>query len=262
MEENTAYYINYMLQNVVRAGTGTEAAFSGMSIAGKTGTTTNNYDRWFVGYTPYYTAAVWTGYDQNERLKVSGNPAAQLWRKVMSGVHSGLSDKGFQEPADGVVTQEYCLDSGLLPNEYCPNDARGSRVTTGTFVKGDTPTEYCTLHAPVTLCKDDPILDANGEATGMYHLAGEYCPEESRISVAVLDYERPDEGVEYTARDGLYLKNELEALGTCHTHTQPIAQDPFDWPWSGGEEEPEEPDDGSDDSWHWPWENLPTDSDE
>ena len=57
MKESTAYSINELLKGVVRSGTGTEAAFSGMTIAGKTGTTSSNYDRYFVGYTPYYTAA-------------------------------------------------------------------------------------------------------------------------------------------------------------------------------------------------------------
>ena len=69
MKESTAYSINELLKGVVRSGTGTEAAFSGMTIAGKTGTTSSNYDRYFVGYTPYYTAAVWIGYDRNASIR-------------------------------------------------------------------------------------------------------------------------------------------------------------------------------------------------
>ena len=287
MKESTAFYINDMLKNVVAAGTGREAGFSGMTVAGKTGTTTNNYDRWFVGYTPYYTAAVWTGYDQNEKLKVTGNPAAQLWNKVMSQVHQGLENKDFATPTEGVVTQKYCLDSGMLPNDYCPNDARGTRVTSGRFVNGDAPTQYCTLHVPVYLCKDDPILDAAGEPTGMYHLAGEFCPEESKVSVAVLDYERNTEGVKYETRDDHVLKANLEALGTCHVHLtapepEPPVVDPDDpstWPGHGETEEPGSGEDGGwhwpwekpsqspaptegngEDGWHWPWENLPESS--
>ena len=53
-------------------------------MAGKTGTTDSKFDRWFVGYTPYYTAAVWVGYEYNERVPASNNPAAQLWKKVMT----------------------------------------------------------------------------------------------------------------------------------------------------------------------------------
>ena len=267
MKESTAFYINYMLKNVVAAGTGTEARFGGMTIAGKTGTTTNNYDRWFVGYTPYYTAAVWTGYDQNEKLKVTGNPAAQLWNKVMSQVHEGLENKDFTAPTEGTVTQKYCRDSGMLPNDYCPNDARGTRVVTGEFVAGDAPTQYCTLHVPVYLCKDDPILDSAGEPTGMYHLAGEFCPEESKISVSVLDYVRNMEGVEYTTRDDHVLKANLEALGTCHVHlTAPEPEppvfdpnDPSTWPWFDPEDPDATPGPGAtgEPGWTWPWEESP-----
>ena len=63
MKETTAYFMNTLLQGVINGGTGGSAKFSGMTIAGKTGTTSENYDRYFVGYTPYYVAAVWTGYD-------------------------------------------------------------------------------------------------------------------------------------------------------------------------------------------------------
>ncbi len=268
MKESTAFYMNYLLKNVVSGGTGSSANFPGMTVAGKTGTTTNNYDRWFVGYTPYYTAAVWTGYDQNERLVVRGNPAAQLWRKVMSQVHEGLPNKDFEMPSEEVITLQYCRDSGLLAGEFCPNDARGSRVVTGRFLAADAPTKTCDLHVPVYLCKDSPILDANGEPTGMYHLAGEYCPAESKISVAVLDYVRDMEGLTTSIRDTHVLKSTVDAQGPCTVHTTPPEppvydpSDPSTWPWGGGETEdptaPQNPDEG----WHWPWESTPTPSEE
>ena len=81
--------MNELLKNVVRNGTGTGANFSGMTIAGKTGSTNSNNDRYFVGYTPYYTAAVWVGYDTPTRIVASGNPAATLWKTFMSKVHEG-----------------------------------------------------------------------------------------------------------------------------------------------------------------------------
>lgn len=83
MKESTAYLMTDMLQNAVNYGTGSSAKFAGMSIAGKTGTTSDNYDRYFVGYTPYYCAAVWTGYSNPERISYSGNPAITMWKKVM-----------------------------------------------------------------------------------------------------------------------------------------------------------------------------------
>lgn len=81
VKDTTAYYINSMLTNVVTSGGGTEARISGMTTAGKTGTTDTKDNRWFVGYTPYYTAAVWVGYETPERVPAPGNPAAQVFKK-------------------------------------------------------------------------------------------------------------------------------------------------------------------------------------
>ncbi len=239
VKESTAWYINYMLKNVVAAGTGTNAKFSGMTIAGKTGTTTSRKDLWFVGYTPYYTAAVWTGYDQQERLGSSlGNPSTALWKKVMSAVHEDLTNKDFEVPAgEEVVSASYCLDSGLLPTEYCQEDPRGSRVTTGLFLKGDVPTQYCTIHVPETVCLDCPILDAEGNETGLYHLAGAYCPLETEKIISVLDYIRTKVDPSVVVKDDIYLKSYLEEAGTCTVHTDVTTvpdtfdiNDPTTWP--------------------------------
>ena len=116
---NTAANICNMLENAVRAGTGTEAYFAGMSVAGKTGTTANNNDRYFVGFTPYYVAAVWTGYNNPATMYFSGNPAAQLWRRVMQQVHSGLENKSFPAPQIGAATNIFGnLDEAYREQEY------------------------------------------------------------------------------------------------------------------------------------------------
>ena len=75
-----------------------------MPVGGKTGTTTNNCDRWFVGFTPYYVAAVWTGYDMPEYMNFSGNPAAQIWKLVMDPIHKDLPTKSFPTPTIGAPT--------------------------------------------------------------------------------------------------------------------------------------------------------------
>lgn len=93
-----------MMQNAVENGTGREAALYSVPVAGKTGSSGQYMDRWFVGCTPYYVAAVWTGYDQQERINVSGNPAAQLWKKVMAPLHDGLPWKSFTYPYLGENT--------------------------------------------------------------------------------------------------------------------------------------------------------------
>lgn len=101
---NTAWNMADMLCNAVNSGTGTEARLSGMPVGGKTGTTTNNCDRWFVGFTPYYVAAVWTGYDMPEYMNFSGNPAAQIWKLVMEPIHKDLPTKSFPTPTIGAPT--------------------------------------------------------------------------------------------------------------------------------------------------------------
>ena len=165
LAERTTYYITEMLQQVVTGGsgaTGKAANFSGQEIAGKTGTTTSRRDLWFVGYTPYYTAAVWTGYDQQERLSSSlGNPSTGLWRQVMSAVHQNLAYKDFTQPdSSNLRTVTYCLSSGMLATSAC-----GSNVATGTFYADDVPTGSCTYHR-VTVPTTDPDTGATGDETG------------------------------------------------------------------------------------------------
>lgn len=95
---NTAHVMTYMMQNAVENGTGGEAALWTMPVAGKTGSSTDYKDRWFVGCTPYYVAAVWTGYDIPERVQTSSNPAAKAWKRVMGPIHEGLTWQSFTYP--------------------------------------------------------------------------------------------------------------------------------------------------------------------
>ncbi len=232
IKESTAYYMNNMLRGVVTDGTGRDAAFSGMTIAGKTGTTTAQKDLWFVGYTPYYTAAVWVGYDRQERLGNIGHPQNILWKKVMSRVHEGLPNKEFPKPvSEDVVTASYCLDSGLAPTELCSADARGSRVATGYFIRGDQPTKACDRHVEVQVCVDDPYRnEETGEETGRYHLAGEFCPEESVKTVAVLDYYREGAAAMASPSDAGALLSSYKQGETCTVHNANWVPggDPFD----------------------------------
>ncbi len=102
--KETARTMTYMLNNAATYGTGSESKLSNMPVAGKTGTTTSNQDRWFCGYTPYYTCAVWTGYDTPEYMSFSGNPATQIWQKVMASIHENLAYKDFNMSTGGEAT--------------------------------------------------------------------------------------------------------------------------------------------------------------
>ena len=97
-DPNTAYCLTWMMKNAVDEGTGTEARLGNVPVAGKTGTSGEYKDRWFAGVTPYYVAVVWTGFDIPERINSNGNPAARVWRQIMSKVHSGLSWTDFTYP--------------------------------------------------------------------------------------------------------------------------------------------------------------------
>lgn len=234
IKSTTAWYMNSLLKDVVALGTGTDANFPNMTIAGKTGSTDANKDRWFVGYTPYYTAAVWTGYDQPERIKATGNPAAKLWEKVMSQIHAGLEKKDFAKPegAGEMVPVSICMDSGLRATDACALDPRGSRVRQEYYFPGDAPSQFCTVHgAPVEVCTDSPLLDGNGAPIpGLYHLARDFCPETTKKLVSFMDVER-DPAVGAFAKDNVYTKAYIDSLGEnayCTVHTQAPGPEPYD----------------------------------
>nr|WP_326184653.1 transglycosylase domain-containing protein [uncultured Oscillibacter sp.] len=207
MKESTAYLMNKMLKSVVSGGTGTSANFGGMTIAGKTGTTSDSKDRYFVGYTPYYVAAVWTGYETPEVISTgTTNPAITMWKKVMQKIHEDLPNKDFEVSASGVENIQVCADSGLKATAACQADVRGSRVISVTVAKGTAPTEECTLHTMVDYCTEGKCL------------ATESCPEGSVKQVGVLDYVRENYGPSIKATDDPYLLiNMQKAIGLAPT---------------------------------------------
>ena len=139
IKESTAFLLTSAMEDVVKQGTGTACQLDNMPVAGKTGTTEAYNDLWFVGYTPYYTCAVWSGYDNNEKLPdYARNFHKALWKKVMSRIHEGLPSKEFEKPAS-VEKLSVCEETGLLPRAGCP-------VITEYFDVGTMPTEYCDQH--------------------------------------------------------------------------------------------------------------------
>ena len=162
LKNTTAAIMNKLLQEVALVGTGNEAQFSGMHIAGKTGSTNSNKERYFVGYTPYYSCAVWAGYQHNQQIVASGNPCSAIFRKVMSAIHEDLPDKDFFS-CSGLTSVSVCADSGMLASENCALDVRGSRVYTALCAVDNAPTTVCTMHTSPTYTAN--MTDEDGNVT-------------------------------------------------------------------------------------------------
>lgn len=151
VSEETASIMGKMLENVVENGTAKGLDLNAdIACAGKTGTTQNNYDRWYIGYTPSFIGGVWYGYEYPKPLSGS-NICIDIWDDVMSEIYKrkAIISDGFFEYSENIVECEYCADSGKLMTESCMRDVRGNRGEKGYFKKGSEPTEYCDCHVSV-----------------------------------------------------------------------------------------------------------------
>ena len=148
-----AYITSTILQEPVKGGTATYCAIPGIDVAAKTGTTDEEKDRWLCGYTPYYSAACWYGYDQPEYVSYSGastNPAGDLWDAVMTKIHQGKDSASFTKP-DGVVTAAVCRISGCLASEGCVDLYEE-------YFTSDNMPPRCEGHGTQTICKESGKL--------------------------------------------------------------------------------------------------------
>lgn len=208
ISSDTAQSMTKILQNVVSNGTASRITLDKkVNVAGKTGTTNDDKDRYFVGFTPYYVGACWFGYDIPKYLgKFSSNPAMIAWEKVMERVHEKYIDeaKNGGEPLKKFdfsrLTQvAVCSDSGLLPSEECGHDLRGSRVTYGWFTKDQIPTTTCTTHVYVDW----------DSTTGQ--VATPYCPSHVIMRVALINVEGRDFVQNIPITDACYTARSVEA---------------------------------------------------
>ena len=138
IKDSTAYLLTSAMEDVVNGGTGTSANLSNMTTAGKTGSTDDYADRWFVGFTPYYTAGIWGGYDSNKSMEGYGSWHLAIWNAIMERIHDGLQDKNFEMPSS-VVRKSICTESGLLAVSGCPS-------VTDYFGEDSVPTQSCPAH--------------------------------------------------------------------------------------------------------------------
>lgn len=141
LKPQSAYILTDMMKDVITKGTGTKARFqkSKMPIAGKTGTTTDTKDLTFVGYTPYYVAGIWLGFDQPKTMKEDRGYHLKLWSSIMEEIHSKLKVKNFEKPP-GLVNAKICKKTGMLANDGCSN------AVNEIFILGTQPQNYCTEH--------------------------------------------------------------------------------------------------------------------
>jgi penicillin-binding protein 1A len=147
----TAYIMTDLLTSVAEYGTLSGrvrdvGGFGDMAVAAKTGTSENWHDAWTVGFTPYYTTAIWFGFDEGGeslgRVNYGGWAAGRQWAPYMKDIHEGLAPLDFERPKTGLVDVQIALNSGLRPTQEHYN--RGL-VTTELFIAGTEPKEYDTL---------------------------------------------------------------------------------------------------------------------
>lgn len=153
IKDSTAYLLTSAMEDVVSSGTGYGAGLNNMSTAGKTGSTDDYADRWFVGFTPYYTAGIWGGYDDNKSMEGFGSWHLTIWNAIMEQIHQDLYNKDFQAPAS-VVRKTICTQTGLLAVSGCPS-------RTEYFDKDTVPTQSCSGHVTQTDPKEDDEKDSD-----------------------------------------------------------------------------------------------------
>ncbi|HEX5474461.1 MAG TPA: PBP1A family penicillin-binding protein [Vicinamibacterales bacterium] len=177
ISESTAYLMSSILADVVNAGTGYRARQVGFTLpaAGKTGTTNDYNDAWFIGYTPHLATGVWVGFDQPQTIVRDGyaaDLAVPIWASFMKSATKGSKPDWFDRPSN-VIAVNVCRLSGKLPNAGCdhvqvalPDGTVQTRsmVYTEYFVKGTQPTTMCPLHPGLSLW--DRFAGAFGKDVG------------------------------------------------------------------------------------------------
>ena len=206
LKESTAYILTDAMHDVVTGdGTGIKGNLNDMYVAGKTGTTSSNYDIWFAGYTPYLTATVWMGYDVN--YPIGDNETYYhllIWKNVMSRVNElkGYEYAEFKQP-DSVVSAQVCAKCGnLAVTGICDKDPEKNQIITEIFAVGTVPTENCVCHEEVAICSVSGLL------------ATDKCPTVTK-KIYRIRYQGSTEGKTW---DTPYLLPESLKGKYCHTH--------------------------------------------
>ncbi|SHK03193.1 transglycosylase domain-containing protein [Desulforamulus aeronauticus] len=195
MKATTAYLVTDMMRSVVQSGTGTRANLGARPVAGKTGTTDDGKDTWFVGFTPELVGAVWMGHDTPKAMPHSygGIYPAMIWREVMSKSLASVPIRPFNKPS-GIVTATVDSKSGLLPGPNTPSE----HMVSDMFAEGTLPTEVDNTHQLMDVCA------TTGE------LPNDYCPDRITKVVIKLPYTVPSNVADFALR---------APVNTCKLHT-------------------------------------------
>ena len=246
LSEKANNYVNYCLRGVVQNNSAVQ--LKATAAAGKTGTTTNSRDRWFCGYTDYYTAAVWCGYKQPEEIKVTSgtgsNPACTMWAKVMKKLHEGKEWRDISDTS-GMKSYSICIDSGGIATDACKLDARGNRVQSVKAYNEDKPKKACDLHITVDWCSS-----GDGAANEYCKLAGASITKKGLVKYTQKEVDNIKKAGNVKGFDDslVYLLNgdKGEPMKKCTVHTAasivPTVPDTPGAPESGtAAETPEQP---------------------
>lgn len=230
-DETSAYIMTDMMKDVCRRGTAYPYGIirNGdreiIPTAGKTGTTSDNYDKWFVGFSPYYVAATWYGYDTPTTMKPAEySQALKIWNAVMTKVHNGLEPIEFSMPP-GIIRKDVCIYSGKIPTDLCRLDPRCpgiNSIRNEIFIKGTEPEEKCDIHAKAEICTE------SRDIWGRNLLAGPYCPPlsvEEKIFIKRREPFMPIKPDDPLPFDWQY---ELPAGEYCNIHGNPSYNNGFD----------------------------------
>ena len=199
ISEQNAYIVKSIMQEPVRRGTATFCSISGMDVSAKTGTTDYNYDRWLCGFTPYYTAACWFGYDDQETVSGFGtNPAGLIWDAIMTDIHKGLPSARFTQPS-GIVTQTICKATGCIAQQGCG-------ATYREIFTADNLPERCQGHGTQMICSESNKL------------ATEFCEQYCEVQQKPYGGVVPKEQLKFWTPSGA---SENKMTETCPIHTKP-----------------------------------------
>ncbi len=200
LKETTAFLLTDAMEDVVTKGTGTATRFDrNMAIAGKTGTTSNNVDVWFAGFTPYYTCSTWAGYDDNTKMSdkkayKETNIAKNLWASIMKEIHAELQPQQFTPP-EGLIQLTVCSRSGKLPIEGLCDAC----LTTEYFAMDAIPTELCDIHYMGPICSYEVNAIAAPECPFQYIGVCDLplVEDESLVTGSTIPVEQPDGTILY-----------------------------------------------------------------